>query len=154
MADAIPDDLLKLVPFAGTLAMVASNPEKWARQNLLEWVYDAIAKWVVGGIIDSTQYVLGWLAFAFGRTGSIIGDAAGPLATPFEIVGDAVVGAITGVYDAAAGVAIAAGFAGPIAAAFGFAVTSALLAAIAYAIVSVIPGSDALSAVSGRFSTQ
>lgn len=134
------DSLKKLAPFVGTLITVASNPRDWLRT----FVFDLIAEWVVGGIIDAVTYFLGWIVFAFERTASIILDVAGPLASPFEILGDAIVGAIETLYSVALGVAHSAGLAGPPAAAFAVALLSALLAVIVFAVWRAFPVTEAI----------
>lgn len=118
----------------GTLVTVATNPEEWLRGIL--------NRWVVGGILDAAAFVLGWFLFAYDRMASIIADAAGPLATPFQIIEDAVVGAIETLYGAAIGVAHSAGLAGPPAAALAVAVVMTVVAALAFGLIRVLPGSD------------
>lgn len=135
----IPDDfcqLYHLLPVIATLTTIASDPEGWVRE--------IIAEWVVGGIIDAVQYILGWVFFAVEKTTTIILDALGPLTTPFEIVGDAIVGGFGLIYGAAEGVANMAGLAGPPAAAFAFAVVMTLLAVGLYTVVRAIPGSGGI----------
>lgn len=121
---------------AAGLATIGSDPEAW--------VYNLIAVWLVDKVIGAVQFVLGWFLFAVERTVSIILGVSGPLSSPLEMFADAVVGAIETIYSAAYGVAASAGLAGPPAAAFAVAVVSAVLAALAYAVVKSIPGSDAL----------
>ncbi|WP_132060246.1 hypothetical protein [Halorussus amylolyticus] len=125
------NDLQKLAPIAAGLATIGSDPEAWVRM--------LIAEWIVGGIIDAAQYVLGWIFFAIERTTSIIVDGLGPLTTPFEVIGDAIVGAFGLIYEAAEGVANTAGLAGPPAAAFAFALVMTLLAAVVYAVIKAFP---------------
>lgn len=120
----------------GTLVTVATNPR--------EWVYGLIAEWLVTQIIDVVQYVLGWVVFGFERTSSIIQGVAGPLASPFGILEDAIVGAIETMYGLALGVAHSVGFAGPPAAAFAVALNSAVLAAVVYALWRAFPATEAL----------
>jgi hypothetical protein len=130
--------LLQLTPFVGTLVTIASNPQRWLAK--------IINVWVVGGTLEAGAYVLGWLVFASDRTATIIGDVAGPLASPFRIVEDGVVGAIETIYGAALGVAHAAGLAGPPAAAFAVALISAMLAAVVFAVWRAFPATEALGA--------
>jgi hypothetical protein len=123
-----------------TLVAVGSNPEQWLRAH----VFKLIAEWLVGQIIDAVQYVLGWVLFGIDRTVSIILDTAGPLASPFVILGDGIVNAIETLYGAVYGVAASAGLAAPLASAFAVAVLSAVLAALVYGLLRAIPGSDAI----------
>ncbi|WP_134671728.1 hypothetical protein [Halorussus marinus] len=137
--NVLPTWIFNLKPLVGavsTLTMIASDPETWVRE--------IVAEWIVGGILDSVQYALGWAFFAIERTTTIVLDGLGPLATPFEIIGNGAVGAINVVYSAAEGVANAAGLAGPPAAAIAVMAVMTVLAVVAYATLKVIPGSDAV----------
>lgn len=127
-------NLKPLAPIASGLATIGSNPK--------EWVYNLIATWLVGGILDAATFVLGWVVFAFERTASILLGAAEPLTDPIELLADAIVGAIETLYSAVYGVAASAGLVGPPAAAFAVAVVLTVLAVVAYAVAKVIPGSD------------
>ena len=132
--------LYPLVGAVGTLTTVASNPEQWLRAH----VFALIAEWVVQKIIGTAQYALGWAFFAIDRTASIILGVAGPLAAPFRIFGDAIVGAIETVYSVALGVAHLAGLAGPPAAAFAVALVSAVLATVVFAVWRAFPVTEAI----------
>jgi hypothetical protein len=143
----IPDELEKLIPVASTLVMVATNPRKWLR----EYVFELIAEWVVGGVIDATQYVLGWVIFAYERTVSILFTALPPLRAPFSIVEDAVVGVIDSMFGLAVDIAQTAGLAGPPATAFAIVLLGTLLAAVSWAILKAIPGSDLFEGAAEAF---
>lgn len=145
----VPTELLRLVPFVGTLVAVASNPVGWASSNLADWVRELVANWVVGGVIDATQFVLGWVLFGAERIASIVLEASGPLRSPFTILGDASVSAITGLYAAVRGVAASAGLAGPVASTVAVVVLVSLVLAVGVAVLSVVPGSDAFGAAKG-----
>lgn len=138
------ENLEKLIGVAGTLVTVATNPEQWLRNNAVTFVKSVIGEWIVGGILDGVQYVLGWILFGFERTATIILGVVEPLTSPFTIIGDAIVGGIESMYSVALGVSQTAGLAGPPAAAFAVALVSLFLAAIVYGVLRVIPGSDAL----------
>lgn len=139
--------LRALVPFVGTLVTIATNPEQWLRQ----FVFGLIAEWVVGGIIDTAEYILGWVFYTYDVVKDAILGIIPPLTSPFRIVEGAVVGAIAGVYDAAQGVAITVGLAGPPAAAFAIAIVLTMLAVVLVGALRVIPGSDAVEGALGRF---
>ncbi|NHN59821.1 MULTISPECIES: hypothetical protein [Halorussus] len=124
----------------GTLVTIATDPRDWLREN----VFALIAEWIVNQILDGATYIIGWVVFAFDRIASIILDALGPVATPFEIIGDAVVGAVETVYGVALAAAHAAGFTGPPAAAFAVALVSAALAAVVFAVWKALPVTEAL----------
>lgn len=137
--------LRPLAPVAGALATVATNPEKWVRNNLVDVIQEVVAEWFVGGILDAAQYVIGWILFVFERTISIILDTVPePLLTPMEVTTSAVNSAIVGIFDGVRGVAESAGLAGPPAWAFAFLLTSLMLIAVLYAMLKLIPGSDAV----------
>jgi hypothetical protein len=144
---SVPSELLQLAPVAGTLLTVASNPKEWLRG----FVFELIAEWVVGGILDFSQYTLGWVIFAYERSSSILLTAIPPLQAPFRIFEDAVVGVIETMYGLAIGVAQTAGLAGPPAAAFATVLLGTLLAAATWGILSVIPGSDLIEGATGAF---
>lgn len=143
----IPDDLEKLIPIAGTLVTVASNPKEWLRQ----YVFELIAEWIVNAILDGTQFVLGWIIFAYERTSSILLTAIPPLQAPFRIFENAAVGVIDTIYGAAIGVAQTAGLAGPPAAAFATVLIGTVLAAVGWGLFKVIPGSDFVEGAAGAF---
>ena len=140
-------NLKVLLPFTTGLVTLMSNPKEW----LEEYVYVLVAEWLVGGILDAAQYTLGWIIFAFELTAETVLSAAGPLASPFQIISSAMIGVIETIYAAAVGVAHTAGLAGPPAVAFAIALLSAVLAMVAYALIKVIPGSDALEGAVGVF---
>lgn len=134
------EDLKPLVSVASTLVAVASNPKEWLRTH----VFELIAEWVVRQILDAAQYVLGWVFFAADRTATIILGVAEPLASPFGIVGDAVVGGIEDVYSVPLSLAHSAGLAGPPAAAFAVALVSAMLAVAVFAVWRAFPVTEAI----------
>ncbi|WP_256288793.1 hypothetical protein [Halobellus inordinatus] len=149
-SDPVPDfvyDLEKLAPVAGTLVTIASNPRQWLRN----YVFDLIAEWIVGGILDSTQYVLGWIIFAYERTRSILLTAIPPLQTPFDVTEDAVIDLIRMIFDVAIGVAHTAGFAGPPATAFAIVLLGTVIVATIYAIVNATPAGGAIEGALGAF---
>lgn len=119
-----------------TLVAIASDPEKW--------LSTIINKWVVGGTIDAVAYVLGWIAFAAERTSSIILDVAGPMASPFGMIEDGVVGLIEAIFGLVIGVANSAGLVGPPAAAFAVVVVSIALAVVVFAVWRVFPATEAI----------
>lgn len=133
-------DLKPLLGVVSTLTTIATNPKEWLRGH----VFQLIAEWIVGTILDGVQYILGWAFFAIERTTSIIVDGLGPLTTPFEVVGNAVVSAIELVYSGAEGAANSAGLAGPPAAAFAFALVVTVLAVVVFAVMKVIPVGEAV----------
>ncbi|QLG62199.1 hypothetical protein [Halorarum salinum] len=124
-----------LAPVVSTLLTIASNPEQWVRV--------IIAEWVVGGILDAAAYVLGWAIYAFTTVRNVMLDVAGPIATPYTIVESAAVGGIETLYAGIQGSLEALGIAAPIAAAFTVALLVTILAVTAFAILYLIPGSDA-----------
>lgn len=135
--DSVPSwigSLKILVPFAGTLATIAADPE--------EYVREIVAEWVVGGVIDATQYVLGWFIFAYERIRRIILDAIPILTTPTRIVESAVVGLVETIYGAARGVATTAGLAGPPATAAAAGLVVLTTGALLLGLARTIPGSD------------
>jgi hypothetical protein len=142
-----PTALLRLIPWVSTLVTVASNPEQWLRR----YVFDLIAEWVVGGILDATQYVLGWFIFAYERTRSILIGVIPQLRAPFTIIENAVVGLIETIFGVAIGVAQTAGLAGPPATAFATVLIGTVLAAISWGAFRVIPGSDFVEGAAEAF---
>lgn len=116
-----------------TLATIASDPETWVRT--------VISEWIVGGILDFVQYVLGWAIFAFERTASIL-NIGGILTGPIDLLGTIYVGTIERLYEMVYGVAASAGLAAPLAAAFAVTVVLTVLAVVVFAAAKVIPGSD------------
>jgi len=136
-----------LVPLASAIATAGTNPKAW----LEEFIFRKVAEWVVGGILDGTQYVLGWVIFAYERTVSILFTALPPLRAPFRIVEDAVVGVIESMFGIATGIAQTAGLAGPPATAFAIVLLGTLLAAVSWAILKAIPGSDLFEGAAEAF---
>ena len=128
--------LEKLVPLVGTIVTIMSDPK--------EWVKTVIAEWVVGGILDAAEIALGWVIFGYEAVRDAILTAIPPLTAPFRILENAVTGVIETVFGAALGVAHMAGLAGPPAAAFAIALLATVLAVVVFALLRVIPGSDAL----------
>jgi hypothetical protein len=136
-----------LVPLASAIAAAGTNPKAW----LEDFIFRKVAEWVVGGVINSTQYVLGWLIFAYERTVSILFTALPPLRAPFSIVEDAVVGVIDSMFGLAVDIAQTAGLAGPPATAFAIVLLGTLIAAVSWAILKAIPGSDLFEGAAEAF---
>lgn len=136
-----------LVPLASAIATAGSNPQAW----LEDFIFRTVAEWIVGGILDGTQFVLGWIIFAYERSSSILLTAIPPLQAPFRILEGAAVGVIDTIYGAAIGVAETAGLAGPPAAAFATVLIGTVLAAIGWGLFSVIPGSDFVEGAAEAF---
>ena len=141
------DAMEKLAPIAGTLVTIATNPREWLRG----YVFELIAEWIVQGILDLSQYSLGWIIFAYERTSSILLTAIPPLQAPFGIIENAVVGVIDTIYGLAIGVAQTAGLAGPPAAAFATVLIGSAIFAIGWGVLNLIPGSDLVEGAAGAF---
>ncbi|WP_311170645.1 hypothetical protein [Halobellus ordinarius] len=148
--NVLPDyvsTLEHLVPLATAIATAGSNPKAW----LEDFIFRKIGEWVVGGILNGTQFVLGWIIFAYERTTSILIGVIPQLQAPFTILENAVVGVIETIYGAAIGVAQTAGLAGPPATAFATVLIGTVLFATAWGILKVIPGSDFVEGAAGAF---
>lgn len=138
MAETFPDwitDLRPLAAVAGTLVTVATNPVQFLQGPVLEIVLDAF-------VIRPATWVLGYLLQAFGILQDVILDLPPILSRPAVWIGDAIVGAVTGVYGGIRGVLEALGLAAPVASAVAVAVALILVVTIAVAVWKLIPGSD------------
>ena len=129
--------LKALVPIASTLVTVATNPVEWLRGKFLRLLVEY-------AFIRPAAWILEYMIWGFNYMAGAIVSTAGPLASPFVILGDAFVAVAATVYGAVYAIADTAGFAGPIAAAFATAVMIGIVVTLIYAGWSVIPGSDAL----------
>ena len=125
-------------------ATILSNPR--------EWLFSVLLTRVVSWVLDGLEYVVGWGIYAYETTASTLLTAAGPLTTPAQIGQDFATSVFSLVFGGLRGLASSMGLAAPIATAFAVVVLVAVVVAITYATLSIIPGSDAVPAITGRFS--
>jgi len=131
-------ELRPLVPIVGTLTTIASNPERWIRQNLAEFVVTeifAVGSWLIGIFLEGWALVAGSLTDA----GDSFLVALGP-------VGEAIRGLPGLIYDPIYQLALSGGLAAPIASAVAVVIAGsfavALIYVLAYGLLSMIPGAD------------
>lgn len=132
--------LRPLVPVAGTLVTVATNPVQFFRGPFLELAVEYV-------ILRPLGWVLGYVLAAFETVSDVIGQTGGILVDPVYQLRDALVGAVNGVYNLAYVSTAGTGFAQPIALTVTTVVVGVVVLSILYGIARVIPGSDALEVV-------
>jgi hypothetical protein len=131
-------DLRPLVPLVSTLTTIATNPERWIRRNLGEFVVREVfdlGAWLIGIGLEGFGLVSGSLSTA----GDSLLEALGP-------VGESIRGIPGLIYDPIYQLALSGGLAAPIASAvavvFAGSLAVALIYVLVYAALSVIPGAD------------
>jgi hypothetical protein len=137
---SLPDwisDLRVLAPVAATLATLATNPVQWLRGPFLQLAVEHV-------ILRPAAWVLEYVIQGFEIAADAVGTATEPLGDVFRIPADAVVAAVTGLYDLVYLSAAGTGLAAPIATVVTVGVVVVVVFSVLYALASVIPGSDAV----------
>jgi len=131
-------DLRPLVPLVNTLVMIATNPEKWIRENLAEFVIVevfGVASWLIGIVLEG-----------FALVSSSLTDAGDSFLVALGPVGASIRGLPGLIYDPVYEIALSGGLAAPIASAVAVVIAGsfavALIYVLVYALLSVIPGAD------------
>ena len=131
-------DLRPLVPIVSTLTTIASNPQRWIRQNLGEFV--------VTEVFDLGSWLIGIVLEGFGLVSGSITKAGDSFLVALGPVGESIRGIPGMIYDPIYQLALSGGLAAPIASAVAVVIAGSIAVAIAYVIayaaLSVIPGAD------------
>ncbi|WP_049935344.1 hypothetical protein [Haloplanus natans] len=143
MADGptIPDwilDLRPLVPLVNTLITIATNPQRWIRNNLGEFVVREVfdlAGYLIGLVLEAVSIVTGQISLA---VDSLL-EGLGPVGEALRTVPGLI-------YDPVYEIAVSGGLGAPIASAIAAVIAGSIAVGVIYVLVyagiSVIPGAD------------
>jgi hypothetical protein len=131
-------NLRPLVPIVSTLTTIATNPQRWIRQNLGEFV--------VTEVFDFAGWLIGIVLEGFGLVSGALTDAGDSYLAALGPVGESIRGLPGLIYDPIYQLALSGGFAAPIASAIAVVIAGSVAVGVAYVLVyaalSVIPGAD------------
>ena len=130
--------LRPLVPLVSTLTTIATNPQKWIRENLGNFVVREVfdlASWLIGIGLEGFSIVSGSIT----KAGDTFLVALGPVGESFRTVPGLI-------YDPIYEIALSGGLGAPIASAVAVVIAGSIAVGVVYVLVyaglSVIPGAD------------